>query len=204
MNHAKNKKVYATFDFDNFSEQGLKAFVRALKQRDQKVVTLNASNRKTKKDGLFTKKAVLFFDNSQRAEIVIGDLGDIVSLKLNGKATPFGQPKTDKEFAKNLASLLKRGQEAFDQSLAKKLKAVKVDTAIKPAARTNKAKLAQVNDAFEEANANLRIAMNNLERANADLNESNQLLEQKEQSLVNEKDLSKTLRSEITRLEGAA
>lgn len=152
----KKNNVYAVFEFDNYSETGLKKFASLLNRKDCAVASITATNRVTRKDGLLTKKAVLFFDNQQKAEIVIGDAGDIVLLKINGKPQPSGLPKSLAEFARHIATLLKRGQAAFDKALKRRTAKIKVDTPKKKvAARTNKARIEESETLLKEAQSAL-------------------------------------------------
>lgn len=151
---SKNKKSYAVFKAGNFNEQGLKAFCSQLAKLDCAVADVSASNKPRKKDGRITKSAKLYFDNQQVIEIVIGEDGDIITLKVNNKAQPAGEPKRLSDFAKHISGLLKKGQNAFDASLAKRLTRIKTKTADKkPAAKSMKIRLEESQEEQDKAQA---------------------------------------------------
>lgn len=149
--YSKNKKTYAQFDPDNFSETGLAAFAKVLEAEGAKVESITASNRIIRKDDAAFKKADFYFSNGQRVSIRISGTGDLVAAALNGKAIPVKDASTLKNIAKELADYMKRGQDAFDKSLAKKLKAIKVDSNVRPASKTNQQRLDELKAAAAEA-----------------------------------------------------
>lgn len=151
---SQNKKTYAVFDFDNFNDKGLNKFAGQLKQRGVPVDSITATNRVTRKDGIKTKKAVFFHENLQRSEVVISDHGDIVTLKINGKPQPTGEPKTLSKFAKHIATLLGKSQAAFDKALEKKEAKIKIDPEAgnkKAGSRSTAARTAAVKSELEKA-----------------------------------------------------
>ncbi|MFT7373453.1 MAG: hypothetical protein ACI9T9_002153 [Oleiphilaceae bacterium] len=160
----KKDKVYAVFEFDNFSEAGLKKFSKLLERKDSQVASITATNRAARKDGLQTKRATLFFVNQQKIEILIGDAGDIVTLKINGKIQPSGSPSSLADFANHIAKLLKNGQLKFDKALRRKTDKIKVDTPkAKVASRTNKVRIEEAEALLQEAKdtlAELRVTAN--------------------------------------------
>ncbi|MGF1905256.1 hypothetical protein [Aliivibrio salmonicida] len=152
MSVSKNKKNYAVFKADNFSEAGLKSFSRALEQNGCPVASITATNKALRKDGVITKKAVFYFENQQVVEVVVGTQGDIITLKINGKIQPTGLPKKTSEFANHIGKLLKSGQKKFDASLKKRLARIKTNTADKkPASRTNVKRIEEAQGELEEA-----------------------------------------------------
>ncbi|QUM78719.1 hypothetical protein HWV00_20830 (plasmid) [Moritella sp. 24] len=189
-----NKKSYAVFEFDNFSTAGLKKFAAQLAQKDAAVASITATNRATKKDGLPTKRATFFFDNQQKAEITIGEKGDIITLKVNGKPQPTGSPANLASFAKHIAGVLTAAQPAFDKSLKRRLDKIKVDTPQKkPASRTNKVRI-------EEAKSLLAQAKKNLSQLRVTSNEQLEMLrtgKEKETQLQSEFSAEKTRNKEL-------
>jgi len=196
-----NKKTYAVFEFANFSETGLKKFAKQLENKGCPVASITATNKITKRDGIKTKRAVLFFENAQKTEIVIGESGDIVSIKINGTMQPIGLPKNLRSFAVNVTNLIKSGQAKFDKTLQRRLKKIKVDApASKPASRTNAKRI-------EEAQANFDSATSNLSGLRVELNEINESIstsESKEKTLTNsfniELERNKALKKQLSDL----
>lgn len=179
-----NKKTYAVFEFANFSEAGLKKFSKQLENKGCPVASITATNKITKRDGIRTKRAVLFLENAQKTEVVIGEKGDIISMKINGTIQPIGLPKNLLSFAAHVAKLIKSGQAKFDKALQRRLKKIKVDApASKPASRTNAKRI-------EEAQAIFNSATSNLSALRVELNEINE-------SISTSESKAKTLTSEF-------
>lgn len=201
VEYSKNKKVYATFDGDNFSEAGLAAFAKLLAGNGAPVASITASNRLIAKDDTKFKKADFYFENGQRITIRIRETGDLVAVAVNGKALPIKNADSLQSIAKELADYLKKGQAEFDKSLARKLKAIKVDSAVKPAGKTNQQRIDELKTAVAEAETQQATAR-------AELTSRNELYQQltSEEAQLQEQlrasiDRSKELKSQ---LKGAA
>ena len=190
MSVSKNKQSYAVFKADDFSEAGLKSFASSLAKKECPVASITATNKALKKDGVSTKKAKLFFENQQAIEIMIGEKGDIISLKINGKPQPTGQPTKTADFVNHIASLLKSGQSKFDQALKKRLSRIKTNSADKkPANRTNIKRI-------EESEGELKAAQKELERIKTEATRIDTELSEKAKS---EAELKSELESEMQR-----
>jgi hypothetical protein len=162
--NSQNNKNYATFDVDNFSEAGLQKFMAMLAKAGAPVASVTASNRAIVKGLTSSKKADFYFNNGQRAMIRIGAAGDIVILEINGKAVPLKSPDTLQKVAEEIADYLKRGQPAFDKSLFKKLKSVRVETALRPASVPLSKKIAEAKTGLAESIAQEQLALAEIER----------------------------------------
>ncbi|HCU2156194.1 TPA: odaE, partial [Escherichia coli] len=82
------KNKYATVDFDQVNEKGLKPLIAAINKTGVTVIEVDSSNRATTKDGVKVKTAKLVLNDGQILAIQVNDTGDISSVKLNGKAIP--------------------------------------------------------------------------------------------------------------------
>ncbi len=151
--YSKNGRQYAQFDADNFSEAGLAGFSKMLKSAGAPVASITASNRLISKDGQSFKKADFYFENGQRASVRIRETGDLVALAVNGKAYPIKNGDSLASMAKELADYLKKGQADFDKSLAKKLKTITLDSAVRPATKTNQQRIDELKAARDEVAA---------------------------------------------------
>lgn len=80
------KNKYATVDFDQVNEKGLKSLIAAINKTGVTVIEVDSSNRATTKDGVKVKTAKLVLNDGQILAIQVNDTGDISSVKLNGKA----------------------------------------------------------------------------------------------------------------------
>ena len=200
----KKNNTYAVFEYDNFSEAGLKKFVALLARQGADVASVTGTNRPTKKDGIMTKRTAMFFTNQQKAEIVIGDAGDIVSLKINGKMQPVGLPKNLADFAKQISVLLDKGQAAFDKALKRRTDKIKVDKPkTKVAARTNKARITEAEAQLAEAKislSELRVKENGINEA---VNDASVTLKKANDEYEAAVTLNKALRAELNQLKKA-
>lgn len=197
MNHSKNKQKHVQFDYENFNEKGLGKLKGQLKSSGVEVAEISATNRAINKDGQRIKRAQIFFINAQQADIFISDAGDVSQLKINGKPTPY-KADTEAAFAKEIAQLLDRGQKAFDKSLAKKLKRIKVENPQKkPASRTLKARIDEAGRLIGEAQENRAVVQSELDKANADRQVSFSQRDGKLDELTQLRAKAQTLRDEI-------
>lgn len=175
MSYSQNNKVYHVLDFDNVNEKGLKALSKSFEKEGDEVTGISATNRAQKVDGLQVKTAELFFLNGQKAQVRIGDQGDIISVKLNGKVIPFSA-KNEKDFVLSLVDSMKRNQKAFNKSLAKKAAKLDGGTAQRqPANRNQAARIKEIDELIAEAKKQLEEAkakLSELEATRADLRES--------------------------------
>lgn len=175
---SQNNKNYATFDPDNFSEAGLQKFLAMLASAGAPVASVTATNRAIVKGLTSSKKADFYFNNGQRAMIRIGGAGDIVVVEVNGKAVPLKSQDTLQKVADEIADYLKRGQAAFDKSLFKKLKSVRVETALRPAAVPLSKKIEEAKKGLADSVAQEQLALAEIERAKSAAAEAeNQLKE---------------------------
>ncbi|WP_413113361.1 hypothetical protein [Thaumasiovibrio sp. DFM-14] len=145
-NRSNSKSQYATVDFDNVTPRGLSKLTSALGRTGHKVADVEASNRRIRRDSLFVKRAILTIDGGQRAELVIGDQGDIFQVRINGKAHPIPESKNVSTFARNLGKALDRTLPAFEKSQARKMKKPKATARTRPASRTLKARAQEAQD----------------------------------------------------------
>ncbi|EBF2947897.1 odaE, partial [Salmonella enterica] len=79
---------YATVDFDQINEKGLKSLITAINKTGTTVLEVESSNRATTKDGVKVKTAKLVLQDGQMLTIQVNDTGDISSVKLNGRVIP--------------------------------------------------------------------------------------------------------------------
>ncbi|HHY0551930.1 TPA: hypothetical protein ACVU5P_004249 [Vibrio parahaemolyticus] len=184
--HAKQHGDYVVVDFDDVTEKGLKNLTDELKKAGAPVSSVEATNRKSKKDGLFVKKAKLNFENGQNITLFIGDQGDIYQMSLNGRKQPVPAAKNEKELAKKLAKTLEDNQKSFDKSLLKKQ--------AKPKATGEKPLIRNLANRSKESAEKVATLRENKQELDADLAKRN------DQQLVinkNIEDLTSTLNSEL-------
>lgn len=196
MSTSKNKQNYAVFNFENFSEAGLiRTFSKELAKNDAPSASITATNKSMKKDGVLTKKAKIYFESQQTAEIVIGEKGDIITLKINGKVQPTGLPKNLTDFAKHISQLCSRGQQQFDNSLKKRLARIKTDVANKkPANRSNAKRIEEAEKELEEVSRALATTKSKENKINDEWDSQKSKAQDLADNIVFENKRSKELR----------
>ncbi|EGQ7810371.1 hypothetical protein I6Y99_004415 [Vibrio parahaemolyticus] len=184
--HAKRHGDYVVVDFDDVTEKGLKSLTDELKKAGAPVSSVEATNRKSKKDGLFVKNAKLNFENGQNVTLFIGDQGDIYQMSLNGRKQPVPPAKNEKELAKKLADMLEKNQASFDKSLLKKQK--------KPKTTGEKPLIKNLANRSKESADKVATLRENKQQLDAELAKRN---DKQVASTKNIEDLTSTLNSEL-------
>ncbi|PMS91955.1 hypothetical protein [Vibrio parahaemolyticus] len=184
--HAKRHGDYVVVDFDDVTEKGLKSLTDELKKSGAPVSSVEATNRKSKKDGLFVKKAKLNFENGQNVTLFIGDQGDIYQMSLNGRKQPVPGAKNEKELAKKLADMLEKNQASFDKSFLKKQK--------KPKATGERPLIKNLANRSKESADKVATLRENKQQLDAELAKRN---DKQVASTKNIEDLTSTLNSEL-------
>ncbi|WP_318491889.1 defense against restriction DarA-related protein [Photobacterium leiognathi] len=167
--YGRTSSNYVVVDFSNVTEKGIKSLLDALKRGGEPVQTVEANNRKTKKDGVFVKRVKLVFENGQTIILFIAEEGDIFQLAVNGKKHPLPDAKNERELAKGLVTILRRGQEKFDKSMLKKAGKVKstannapISRSLKKRAEEARKQLSDLNNQVKQFNDNLSIKQGTL------------------------------------------
>lgn len=192
---------YVVVDFDNVTERGLKKLINALKSAGAAVTDIEASNRKTRKDGEQVKKAKFFFENGQSMTLFIGDAGDIFQMTLNATKQPIPSVKNERQLANEMVRLMERNQAKFNKAVARKAaKAVKDTSATKPASRSLSKRLGEANKAVEVAQSNRENAKEAHDRTKDELNRANEKASQLDEALAKELDETKKLEQQLEAL----
>ncbi|WP_419238306.1 hypothetical protein ACN08P_23035 (plasmid) [Photobacterium leiognathi subsp. mandapamensis] len=167
--YGRTSSNYVVVDFSNVTEKGIKSLLDALKRGGEPVQTVEANNRKTKKDGVFVKRVKLVFENGQTIILFIAEEGDIFQLAVNGKKHPLPDAKNERELAKGLVTILRRGQEKFDKSMLKKAGKVKstannapISRSLKKRAEEARKQLSDLNNQVKQFSDNLSIKQGTL------------------------------------------
>jgi hypothetical protein len=195
---AKSDHGYAVVDFDNVTERGLKKLIAALKRAGSPVVDVEATNKKSRRDGLFVKKAKLYFENGQSMTLFVGDQGDVYQMTLNATKQPIPSVKNHTGLAKEMHRLMVRNQKKFDKAQARKAKAALKDTSgIKPASRSIAKRIEEVNASLAVAQENNSTVSNQLALMNNELEQQRATISELETTLKAEKQETKDLESQI-------
>ena len=151
--YAKKSSNYVVVDFGNVTGAGLKSLLDTLSRGGEAVAEVEASNRKVKKDGLYTKSAKLIFENGQVITLFIGDQGDIYQMTMNGTRQPVPDATSERELAKELVTRLKKNQVKFDKSQLKKANRVKLTATNKPISRSLKSRVEEARQQLGQLNS---------------------------------------------------
>ena len=116
------KNKYATVDFDQVNEKGLKSLIAAINKTGVTVIEVDSSNRATTKDGVKVKTAKLVLNDGQILAIQVNDTGDISSVRLNGKAIPNAQSPDIKTLGTVMGQAARKNSAKFQKSLIAKAK----------------------------------------------------------------------------------
>ncbi|MCG3884178.1 hypothetical protein I3271_05710 [Photobacterium leiognathi] len=198
----KREFKYTVVDFDNVTEKGLKELLTAIKRGGLEVESVEANNRKSKRDGFSVKKAKLNFDGGQSATLFVGEYGDMFQLVINGKKTPLPNANTLKAFAKGLVDLINRGQEAFDKSAAKKAARIPNTSNDKPISRSLKKRADEAAKYISTLNANKQNASDALTAIQSQKANVDSLEQQKMAELEREKAETAELKEQLSELKG--
>lgn len=202
-NHGARSGSYVVVDFDNVTEQGLKSLTTALNRAGSPVKEIEATNRKSRKDGLSVKKAKLFFENGQTATLFIGDQGDIYQLVVNGKRYPLPQANNETQFAKELHKILERTQADFDKSQLKKASAAvpKNTSQTQPASRSLAKRAEEARSHITAMEANHSEMKATLDRLNAEKSVAQDKERQLAATLETEKQETTSLKEKLNELQ---
>lgn len=194
--HAKRHNDYVVVDFDNVTERGLKKLTDQLNKSGAKVSSVEANNRKSRKDGLFVKRAKLNFENGQAITLSIGDQGDIYQMTLNGAKQPVPDAKNERDLAKNLSNTLEKNQKKFDKSLFKKMKKPK-PTGTKPLRQTLTTRAAASAERIQQLEQNKEQLNTSLGERTDALTEQQSQIEQLNSTLQSEYQESRELEKQL-------
>ena len=189
---------YVVVDFDNVTEKGLKNLITSLNRNKAKVINVEATNRKMRKDGLFVKKVKFFFENGQTMTLFIGSEGDIYQMTLNATKQPLPNSTSESALAKAMAQMMGRNQAKFDKSALKKAAKVQSPAQGKTAGgRSMKAKADEANQRLTTLNQNHKDMTTILSDKRGQLSESEGNVSKLQQQLETEKQETAQLEQQL-------
>ncbi|HHX8240134.1 TPA: odaE [Enterobacter asburiae] len=151
---------YATVDFDQVNEKGLKSLIAAINKTGATVLEVDSSNRATTKDGVKVKTAKLVLQDGQLLSIQVNDTGDISSVKLNGRVIPNAQSPDVKTLGTVMGRAVQNNSVKFRKSLAAKAKRVANPVDKKPAVKSSFQQLQEAKDRNAQLTQNYRSIQN--------------------------------------------
>ncbi|MCE1279239.1 odaE [Enterobacter hormaechei] len=153
---------YATVDFDQVNEKGLKSLIAAINKTGATVLEVDSSNRATTKDGVKVKTAKLVLQDGQLLSIQVNDTGDISSVKLNGRVIPNAQSPDVKTLGTVMGRAVQNNSVKFRKSLAAKAKRVANPVDKKPAVKSSFQQLQEAKDRNAQLTQNYRSIQNHV------------------------------------------
>lgn len=186
---SRQSQGYVVVDFNDVTERGLKSLITELKRAGEPVNDVQADNKARRKDMQQVKQAKFYFENGQSMTLFIGSEGDVYQLQLNSTKQPLPDATSDRELARDMASMLKRNQAKFDKQLARKAnKAIKDTSSSKPLTRS-------VSKRLEEAKSSISALQENQQAIVTSLNAASQKSASMDEEITR---LSETLAAEKT------
>ncbi|MDW1755345.1 hypothetical protein R7D64_20645 [Vibrio sp. Vb2535] len=186
---SRQSQGYVVVDFNDVTEHGLKSLITELKRAGEPVNDVQADNKARRKDMQQVKQAKFYFENGQSMTLFIGSEGDVYQLQLNSTKQPLPDATSDRELARDMASMLKRNQAKFDKQLARKAnKAIKDTSNSKPLTRS-------VSKRLEEAKSSISALQENQQAVVTSLNAASQQSASMDEEIAR---LSETLAAEKT------
>lgn len=186
---SRQSQGYVVVDFNDVTERGLKSLITELKRAGEPVNDVQADNKARRKDMQQVKQAKFYFENGQSMTLFIGSEGDVYQLQLNSTKQPLPDATSDRELARDMASMLKRNQAKFDKQLARKAnKAIKDTSNSKPLTRS-------VSKRLEEAKSSISTLQENQQAVVTSLNAASQQSASMDEEIAR---LSETLAAEKT------
>ncbi|HAV1574555.1 hypothetical protein R7D97_21320 [Vibrio sp. Vb5031] len=186
---SRQSQGYVVVDFNDVTERGLKSLITELKRAGEPVNDVQADNKARRKDMQQVKQAKFYFENGQSMTLFIGSEGDVYQLQLNSTKQPLPDATSDRELARDMASMLKRNQAKFDKQLARKAnKAIKDTSNSKPLTRS-------VSKRLEEAKSSISALQENQQAVVTSLNAASQQSASMDEEIAR---LSETLAAEKT------
>lgn len=202
---------YHVLDFQNLNEKGLAALVKAVTQAGTEIAEVIPAGPARKKDGVPVKQFSLVDLAGQIMTFTVTELGDISGVSLNGKIMPETSPTSLKDLAGKISAGFERTSEAFQKSLARKAAKVARQEADDEQKKSKKTAVKTQGQRLNEATEKLTAAQNALtdlqqtvtQRVEQQSANTSQL-QQIQQQLKTEMDLTTTLKQQISELQGAA
>ena len=122
------RQQYVSFDYDNFTESGLKKVTKEFEKNGLNVISVEADNKPKRQSGVQTKKAVFTFDDGQKVTLQVTAQGSVFQVRLNSRVIPV---KNVDDLGKAIAEIsdkVKANSKTFKKSLRKRDQRNKKDT----------------------------------------------------------------------------
>lgn len=111
------RQQYVSFDYDNFTEQGLKDVTKEFESNGLNVVSVDADNRPKRQSGVQTKRAVFTFDDGQTTTLQATSHGTIFQVRLNRKVLPVRNVDDLKKAIGEIADKVKANTKSYRRNL---------------------------------------------------------------------------------------
>ena len=116
------RETYASWDYDNFNDEGLKPLVTALGRSKVRVVDVDGTNKPTRHSGVQTKKAILSLSDGQSLMLQVTVHGAISQVRLNNQVIPVRAKDDISSIAKELGVKIRNNRTKFREKAEKQAK----------------------------------------------------------------------------------
>ncbi|HBT4785582.1 TPA: hypothetical protein MB364_000885 [Klebsiella variicola subsp. variicola] len=204
-----NKKDYVLLKFDELNEKGLTRLTKEIGKAGYEVAKVVPAGKARKKDGIMTRTFTLIGMDEQIMDIQVNDTGDISSIKVNGKTSPYQPVKSLSALAQAIAALFNRGAMAFQKALARKMaraakKNLESDEKKVTGVKSNAQQLADAKAARDTIREDIQQVKTRLDVVQRNTDSATKEAENVKAALNHETARTRQLKEEIAKLEETA
>lgn len=196
----KKQSKYVVVNFSNVTSKEFDEFTSQLAREGTKIESVEANNRRSRKDGQQTKKIKFLFTNGQAATFFVGSQGDVYQATINGKKWPL--PSTDSQItlAKSVHTALEAGQAAFDKTQQRKANKVKDTANTKPISRSAKVRAEEARNQISQLSEIQKATSAKTQEKRAELTKTETEVDRLKAQLERERKETKNLEQELNQL----
>ena len=117
------RQAYLSFDFSDFTENGLKGVIKEFGRNNLNVLSVEGNNKPKRQTGVQTKKAVFIFDDGQKLTLQITNHGVIFQVRLNSRIIPIKAVDDLKKAIAEISDKVRANSKTYQKSLSRREKA---------------------------------------------------------------------------------
>lgn len=199
---SKNGKSYASLDFSQITEKGLKPLIDALNRNNVTVIQTTASNKATRKDSIQVKQATITLQDGQELLFQVNDTGDISMVKLNGKVIPVHIGESIADVARSAGTAAARNSKKFTDALAAKAKrAISADLNKKASVKSTAQQIQEVKGQLADKQTSNTALKEQIKGVSSQKDKLSARIEQAKTELAQEKSTGTQLEMQLKELE---
>ena len=197
------RQSYLSFDFNNFTEDGLKDITKEFKRNKLTVLSIDADNKPKRQSGVQTKKAVFVFDDGQKLTLQVTSHNVIFQVRLNSRIIPVKAVDDLKKAVSEISDKIRANSKTYQKSLNRQAKGVNAGGQ-NSARLSNKKQLEAYQAQISEMTAANDELATQLSTAQAFVQEKSARSSALEEQLAQEQTRNQLLLSELEQLGGVA